>query len=44
VVLDSNENIKQQLEALQRGESVSILTQTHSGTGDNVGRDKIIKS
>ena len=43
-VIESNENIKQQLEQLQRGESITIVNQQHNGEGDNVARDKIINN
>jgi hypothetical protein len=42
-VLESNSSIKQQLEQLQRGESITLVNQQHSGSGDNVAGDKIIK-
>ena len=41
--IESNEEIKQQLEQLQRGEKITIVNQQHSGTGDNVAGDKIVK-
>ncbi len=45
-VLESNATIKQQLEQLeqlQRGESITLVNQQHSGSGDNVAGNKIIK-
>jgi hypothetical protein len=41
-VLEHNETIKQQLEQLQRGETITIVNQQHSGKGDNVAGNKII--
>jgi hypothetical protein len=35
-LLNSNAELKQQLESLQRGENINIVNQTHSGSGDNV--------
>ena len=41
-VLENNDTIKQQLEQLQRGETITIINQQHSGKGDNVAGSKII--
>lgn len=41
--IESNETIKNQLEQLQRGESITIVNQQHNGLGDNVAGDKIVK-
>lgn len=40
--IESNETIRQQLEQLQRGESITLINQQHNGLGDNVAGDKII--
>ncbi|MEE9424173.1 MAG: hypothetical protein V3V18_04250 [Methylococcales bacterium] len=42
-VLENNKTIKQQLEQLQRGETITIVNQQHQGKGDNVAGNKIIK-
>ena len=41
--IESNDNIKKQLEQLQRGENIQILKQENI-YGDNIGRDKIINN
>ncbi len=41
-VLENNDTIKQQLEQLQRGETITIVNQQHNGKGDNVAGNKII--
>jgi hypothetical protein len=40
-ILEEDERVKQQLSQLQKN-LISYQKQTHSGVGDNVGRDKII--
>jgi len=43
ILLMQNEELKKQIEQLQQGKEISttIIIQTHSGLGDNVGGDKI---
>ncbi|NPA82100.1 MAG: hypothetical protein GXO31_05780 [Epsilonproteobacteria bacterium] len=42
MILELNEEIRDKLEELKSGKTVTV-TQTHYGSGDNVGRDKIVK-
>lgn len=39
-IMESNEDIKNKLMALNSG--ITSVNQTHYGSGDNVGRDKIV--
>ncbi len=41
-ILETNENIVKQLSQLREGSLINIQKQNHNGTGDNIGRDKII--
>ena len=42
-LLLENETLKEKIEALKNGNSITTINQTHSGKGDNVARDKIVK-
>ena len=46
MLFEENQELKKQIEQLQQEKEVSIttITQTHSGLGDNVGGDKIINN
>ena len=41
--MEQNKEIKQQLEQLKNGQKVTFVKQKHSGSGDNVAGDKIVK-
>lgn len=41
-ILLENEELKDKLERFQKGESITHITQTHYGEGDNVAGDKVM--
>ena len=46
ILIEQNEELKKQIDQLQKGEEITSTTinQTHTGAGDNVGGDKIVNS
>jgi len=46
MLLEENDELRKQIEALKEGKEVfsTVINQSHTGSGDNVGGDKIVNS